>query len=524
MTHARYRLLHPFLIAAFPTLNLLAHNWEQVSPGVAIRPMLVSLSLAAVLLLFWRAIGKDWDRATAATSLLLLLFSAYGHVYQFLKGDLLLPASLVRHRYLVPIFALVLMLGVWVLVRMRSFGPRVSLWLTVMALALVLVPVTRLALAADRRAAAPSGDSLFRTGGSSLLHVPEPAPDIYYIIADTYTRGDTLLKDYGLDNSSFLNNLEEMGFWVAECARSNYPSTQESLTSSLNMEYLGSLRQLLAEQGLENAEPWFLLRESRVRELLESAGYVTVGFDTGYEWSRLRDADLYLGPGEEATRVQAVEPFESLLIQTTILLPVVDAWRQAESSLREGMFQGVESIAFPHAGFVKRQLYLLETLPTLSNLPGPKFIFAHILIPHVPRVFGPSGEIVTDPGYYGGPMDGAVNEVYDIRGYLNEIEFLNDRLLGILGQIISQSASPPVVLIQGDTGRGGVGQFEILSAYYLRGQAPTGLSRSISPVNSFRIVFNTFFGTQFEILPDNSYESWREDEAVGERWPDCQGS
>ncbi|MEX0788436.1 MAG: hypothetical protein WD906_01255 [Anaerolineales bacterium] len=519
----RYRFLHPFLVAGYPALALWVHNREQVSSGVILRPMLVSLGLAAGLLVVWHAIWKDWDRAAVSTTLQVLLFSTYGHVYLFLKEDLLLPADLIRHRYLLPIFALLWLVGVGSLFRRRSVDPAVSVWFTRLAMVMVALPLGSLAIDAGTHLANPPRNSWFAEEASSQLHVPESPPDIYYIILDTYTREDTLLKDYHFDNSTFLRRLEEMGFWVAECARSNYPSTQESLTSSLNMDYLRPLRELIQARGLGGAAPWFLLRDSRVRALLESAGYTTIGFDTGYEWSRLRDADLYLGPEEEAPGIQAIEPFESLLMQTTMLLAVMDAWRQQESSVRQGMFQALESVAFPHAAFVKRQLYILETLPTLARLPGAKFTFAHILIPHVPRVFSPNGEITTDRRYYGGPLDGAVNSEYDIRGYLNEIEFVNRRLLGIVEQIISESANPPIVLIQGDTGRGGVGAFEILSAYYLRGEQRTEWYPGVSPVNSFRIVFNAFFGTQFDLLPDQSYETQPEEVGVFERWPACQG-
>ena len=33
----------------------------------------------------------------------------------------------------------------------------------------------------------------------------QPPPDIYYIILDAYARDDSLLEDYGFDNSPFLN-------------------------------------------------------------------------------------------------------------------------------------------------------------------------------------------------------------------------------------------------------------------------------------------------------------------------------
>ena len=48
-------------------------------------------------------------------------------------------------------------------------------------------------------------------------------------------------------------------------------------------------------------------------------------------------------------------------------------------------------------------------------------------------------------------------------------------------------------------------QHAILNAYYFPGQKYELLYPSVSPVNSFRIVLNTFFGGTYELLPDRNY-------------------
>jgi hypothetical protein len=52
-------------------------------------------------------------------------------------------------------------------------------------------------------------------------------------------------------------------------------------------------------------------------------------------------------------------------------------------------------------------------------------------------------------------------------------------------------------------------KFGILNAYYLPGVDPAsaGLNDRISPVNSFRIVFNAYFGADLPLLPDQTYLS-----------------
>ena len=78
---------------------------------------------------------------------------------------------------------------------------------------------------------------------------------------------------------------------------------------------------------------------------------------------------------------------------------------------------------------------------------------------------------------------------------------------------------PPVILIQADEGRSqaaSVPRHEspadelriktgILNAYYFPNRDYGGLSDDIKPVNSYRVLINTYFGTQFPKLPDRIF-------------------
>ncbi len=50
-------------------------------------------------------------------------------------------------------------------------------------------------------------------------------------------------------------------------------------------------------------------------------------------------------------------------------------------------------------------------------------------------------------------------------------------------------------------------RYSILNAYYFPGKADAGLYPGITPVNSFRVVFNTYFNQQLPLEPDRSYYS-----------------
>ena len=100
-------------------------------------------------------------------------------------------------------------------------------------------------------------------------------PDVYYIILDTYARDDVLKQEYGFDNSTFLEALQQMGFYIGECSQSNYGQTTLSLASSLNMNYLTELGSFTPDSTDRNTLI-NLIEYSAVRTNLEARGYKTV--------------------------------------------------------------------------------------------------------------------------------------------------------------------------------------------------------------------------------------------------------
>lgn len=49
-------------------------------------------------------------------------------------------------------------------------------------------------------------------------------------------------------------------------------------------------------------------------------------------------------------------------------------------------------------------------------------------------------------------------------------------------------------------------RLSILNAYYLPGRE-NAYYKAITPVNTFRVIFNQYFGTKLSILPDRSFFS-----------------
>jgi len=486
---------YPFLIAAYPVLALLAANADQVRLSAVVRPLLLSWLLCAVVYALLAVILRHPERSAALTSWWLLLFFAYGHVYNALQEVTLLGESLGRHRYLGVVWLVLAVLGAAWILRRNAWGRSarilnvtlaIAVILTILQVAFYLIQTGLLSASAPSPPTLPEGQVLRAAPGRVL-------PDIYYIILDGYGRRDTLDQVYHFDNTEFLAGLRRLGFVVAECSQSNYSQTQLSIASSANMQYLDALGDSF-RPGTDNLLPLRpLIRSSAVRRSLKSLGYRTVAFDTGYTFINLQDADLYLSP----RLGNGLAGFELLFLRSTVGRIALDSATLLPRLLAPGL-------QHPQDEHRERVLYTFNELERLGSEPGPKYVYAHIVSPHGPFVFGANGEPVNGP-----PVTGGVGSEWEQQAYADQARYISQRTLAMLEKLTAGSTRPLVILLQADHGPGWAsqaGRMAILNAYRFPG-AEQAISPGISPVNSFRVLFNSLFGTTFSLLPDVSYFS-----------------
>ena len=492
----RTLVIHPFLLAVFPVLFLFATNIEQFGLGVLVVPVLFLLTATALLWGLLTLVLKNARKAGLIMSLFLLLFFSYGHVYGALPyfGFIIWGVKIdVRHVTFLSM-AGVFLLGSWLVVRRKRDLGVLTRVVNVSAAVLVAISVFNIAVFGIRNWGGGTAGPADGAGeGSETVRNADELPDIYYIILDAYARQDTLKDLYDYNNTDFLDYLKAKGFYVAEESTSNYPCTLLSFASSLNMDYLDKFVSDVSRDS-DNLIPLIdLVRYSAVRRFLKEHGYTMVAFASGFMVVEMTSADVYITPGWFG------DEFPNALIEMT---PI-----------------GVFSAKLARIPLLRRRtLGTLDRLATLPGLKSPKFVFAHMICPHPPFVFGPEGQPV-DPkalNRLGGPLFQTEAEAADYRRYYrDQVIFLNTKVKAMVDAIIERSERPPVIIIQGDHGPDSLDysahpdsipalreRFAILNAYYLPGKDPVkaGLYPDISPVNSFRVVFNNFFGTSHDRL------------------------
>jgi hypothetical protein len=507
--------LYIFLLSIYPVLFLLSVNLGEAAIIDALRSGLIFLLAGTLLFLFMLIFTRNAQRSAfyGLVDLLLFLlifFVLYAPIYRALRTVPFGDNVLGRHRILVPATAVMLLL---VAVCLLIFGRRIprkilnncSIFLNLIAILLTVIPLVTIITKSihNSRELAQSGSNLPTV--DALTVNPSQQPDVYYIILDMMTNENALKQLMEYDGSGFTQALEERGFFVSQCSRSNYDSTQLSLASSLNLDYLQDLN-----LPTEPAALYPAYQQNRVLRMLRGAGYSFYTFESGYAFTEIKDADTYSTPTGGALSIltyPGVTNFESLILS-------ISAGQVLYENRTELTKQMQTIIDAPYTLRRAEILNVLDSLPEIAAESGPKFIFAHVLAPHDPFVFNEVGE----PAYRRTPFTQNADPEFGAgygwgtytHGYAEETAYLQDRVVEMIDQIFSASDTPPVIIIQGDHGipRSAIqnGQFEIFNAYYFPGIKDTGLYDTISPVNSFRLVFNHYFGTAYDLLPDRSYD------------------
>ncbi len=510
------RYLHPLFIGLLPVVSLLGHNLHEMRLASATRSIVIFIALPVILVLIAKLLTRGWGRATLISSLFILVLTSYGHVYAVLKQYEVAGVILGRHRYLLPLVLVLTTGGIWFILRSNRSSHDLHSVLTISSFVAVLLPLTQVGafvLQQPQPLSAGANPADSRTVESQD---PKDLPDIYYIILDAYARSDTLESWFGYDNSEFLGALQERGFYIAHQSNSNYFGTAVSLASSLNMNYLQDL-DIDLDQGIYPSNMREPIRNSAVRQKLEGLGYATVAFPTDYYPTELDDADHYLQPGlnplERFHVTGRLNAFEGLLVRGTIAQAFLDLQILRESQV--GTFIQ-EQLDEPRQ--VRREIVLssLDLLGTVPEFEEPTFTFAHVMIPHGPYIFERNGDIV---GAEALASRTGSHIADDNKFYLNQLMYTSDLVIRTVDQIKARSDSPPIIILQADHGPEPDmdwghpdpdslrARMAILNAYHVPDACREQLYPTISPVNTFRVLYSCLDFMERELLVDQSYYS-----------------
>lgn len=374
--------------------------------------------------MLWGILGtltRDYQTAAICVSITYLFISTYGIIYRMVDGFGIGNLIVGRHRILIILFIVFAGLIIVFLLRNYRKSPAgTNLALLVIAAVLMGLPLVQILVGLNKIKLPP----LTVNSTSNMTEEDTSNPDIYYFVLDSYAREDYIKKYMDFDNSYFVDQLREAGFFVADCSLSNYSYTRLSLATTLNFNYLDNLGDEFLETDKDETrlDPYVL--HSRVRTKLESAGYKIIAFKTGYPFTEMTDADVYLQPDPEPFLRPVLSPFEVAIYNNSVLIAFAHY-----PGIRK--FFGLD---FPYYERYNNQKFIIESISKIQDIPGDKFAFIHLVTTHRPYIFRGDGSIQFDSRYY--LDDGvAISDDFYIKGYQNSLEFTNDYMLKVINSL-----------------------------------------------------------------------------------------
>jgi hypothetical protein len=471
-------ILHPFAFALVPILSLYSHNLGQAFPEMVFFTTLIVLSLTGLLFFLLKITLRKPELAGLITCLFVLFIFLYGSFSTFIMKFKFGDFVFLRNVHRVPLYTGLFLIFAFGMFKLHKRWTGLNKFLNVFSICLFVVNLLSFWWL-QKTETDPDSPLVSQNAPSKPAAVTPDAnsPDIYYIILDGYGSAGVLQKYFGYDNSDFTESLKTKGFYFPANPRSNYGMTALSLGSSLSMDYL-------RKDSME-------LPQSMVQPFVEAKGYNYISFSSmkprltsqaqsGFSWRSLFQNE-----------------FSLQLLRTTVLDPF---------ALRVNFY------AYTVRNNIQTSFNVLQQLP---EQPGKKFVFAHFLCPHPPYVFKADGGspsmnfAESNLSLYRTPWD-------DKDAYIQQARYLNTKVIETIDIILQKSKVPPVIVIQGDHGPKLTlpdlattidMHMRILNAYYLPGNGRTNLYDTITPVNSFRAIFNHCFHAGLPMLEDKCYFS-----------------
>ena len=513
------RIFHPFLVAVFPILIIYSQNIGRVNFEDLILPIILVLIFSIVLYYTLKIILKNPFKSALIVTIILILLFSYGHVYYLLNDVSINGFDIGRNLYLIPAFGLALGILIFFTIRAGRVFDNATSIINVVSIVFIMVAISNVVFVGaeitnyDKDS---SQELFYETRDFSgyfephkfLISENQELPDVYYLILDEYARNDALLEYHDFSNHELTEFLENKGFHIAKNSFANYPMSVQSIPATMNMNYINFLADEIGTE-VRNYKPlneknYGLYPNNMVIKNFKEMNYKIITFNTFA-------LHLHENPLSDETfchrdKFLLDNRLVDVLARTSIFGYYIERW--AEGELRQVTLCAFEN--FGNAGNV---------------FDEPVFVWAHIMLPHPPWIFGPNGEEITP----GKPLLITDNPEFRDSGwepkiqYVQQVQFANKKTISIVEEILEKD-SHSIIIIQGDHGTAWdirsnewvepskedvyqrLRNFDAI--YFPDEEKRENLDNKRTLINTFRTIFNAYYGSDYELLENKAYWSY----------------
>ena len=518
-TKKNSKIFHPFLIAFFPIMAIYSVNIGLIQLEQFIFPTILIVGSALLFFLCLKYILKNGKKAALIVTLAFIIFFSFGHVYNMLNQVSIGDTDLGSNRTLLPIFVISFGIGSFLIIRTKRTLDNATSIVNTISIVFITVIVAMVGIEAfgcDECLIQQTyslgifsnqimDSTLYFEEHSFSVSESDSLPNVYYIILDGYPRNDVLKKHLDFDNNEFINFLKQREFYVAENSYSNYSLSSTSIPATMNMNYINFLTDELGEDSRSYdpllGKDFGLYADNQVIKNFKSMGYKV---------AKIGSVPMYLHEmplADLSLCYKSIHLMDNRLFDTVARTSMIGYFIERWS---EDMQRQIILCAF-------------EELPKISSYyEEPVFAWSHIMIPHFPLIFGADGEPVT-PGesllVMNNPhlFEGTDSSWNIKQQFLQQLQFANKKSIKLIDKIL-ENEKQSIIIIQSDHGSA----FDVnlhdptdddvhqrlsnINAIYFPDEKPREiLMNDQTNVNTFRIVFNSYFGSDYDILEDKIY-------------------
>lgn len=471
-------IYHPFLFGLLAILRDFQDSYNLISWVELIVTTFLAIIIIFFILLIITYLTKDKIKGALISSALLIWVLFYIDFHNFLFRFEAISRLINRgYSFTMGLSSFLFILLCAYILFSRHHFKRTNHYVTILCAILIMIQAGEISLL-DRIMDPDYRNYIVNKDNYALIpRTSGPLPDIYYIIVDSYTSSNSLKEFWQYDNSSLLNFLKQKEFFVAEDSRSPAIYTAYSIASSLNVSpiyaNLGKFPLGVSDSILYN-----LLKNNKVTTSL---------MRLGYDFTNLSLFDI--------AGVQRFYTYPDMM--------------SGENSFPTAVYErtllgAIKKRYLALIDFSKINLSIFDELKKSNNGKHnkPVFVYAHLMMPHWPYQFDRNGHITP-----AGQLRGTFRRK-DL--YLEQLIYTNHLIMETVNTILSTHRIPPIIIIQGDHGfrmlEGPDKDNEsrtILNAYFLPDGEKCTLYNKISPINTFRVIFNCYFGTKYPFIQES---------------------
>lgn len=491
----------PFYLILLPVFSIL-DSYNDLFGFIPILQilsfLLLSYAIAGVIYLIAWLCFRNASISAITTFMALLIILFFGPYHDFIK-QVTKGSFLSSYKILVPVTILAITLLVRYLVNRKAALNNTQQYLTVVMAILCIVELFKTTV--NLLQLSKTGNLIY-----SQMHVADQyrpcnlsdssKPDIYFIVFDEYTNNQTLRTIWNFNNDSITNWLAQKGFYIATNSRANYDFTPFSISSTFNMNYIDEKNGVKGNSPLHILQAVKSMSHNETYTVLKKENY-TFRFLAPFN-SPLEDIGLLHEFGD----FPAKKLFNHTLpgrVHRDILWNFTSALSKPAKTAKA---------AFAYDNWQKRTEDVHTTIEKIKSTTDtvanrkPRFVYGHLMVAHPPHLFNADGTGRPDE-------DISFNKgIFDT--YTQQIAYANKIIQELVTHIQQTNKKNTIIIIEGDHGFRQLPDslnkynFPNFNTIYFPDQNYRQLYKEMSPVNTFRVIFNHYFCQSLAMLKDTS--------------------